>query len=197
MTDRLPTPAIRGYNARPMDSEALPTSTRPKIPPRRIVALLLPAFFSLGLVVLILVWQEFNPPHWQRAMNMYLSAHVSSPREVLTTATVTVAQWPFLLAPETPFQPVSPSVHYQTEPLPADVRPDSMESLGKRPLPYPVMELYCIDLSQTDAGEAATRYLVAEHRDLHNSDWIVYIPRGWASPQAIDAAWNDLGCEPE
>ena len=110
-----------------------------------------------------------------------------------------MAQLPFLLAPDTPFQPVTPSVYYQTEPLPADVRPESPESLGggKQPLPYPVMELYCIDLSQSSADIPDKRYLVARHEDLYNSDWIVYIPSGRASSQAVDRAWEQLGCLPE
>ena len=180
-----------------MQSETQPATEKVKIPLRRVFALLLPAFFSLGLVVLILVWGEYNPPGWQRAMENHLTAYVSAPRELLSAGTVNVAQLPFLLSAETPFQPVTPSVHYQTKPLPADVRSDSPESLSKQPLPYPVLELYCIDLSQTDAGMAATRYLVAEHRDPTNSDWIVYIPNERASPQAVDAAWSQLGCDAE
>jgi len=180
-----------------MQSEIQPATEKVKIPPRRIVALLLPAFFSLGLVVLILVWEEYNPPHWQRAMDAYLSAYVSAPREVLATGVVTMAQLPFLLAEETPFQPVTPSIHYQTEPLPADMRPDTPESLGagKLPLPYPVMEVYCIDLARSRADIPAKRFLVARHADLNSSDWIVYIPAEWASPAAVDTAWNQLGCD--
>jgi len=182
-----------------MQSAEPSTVETPKIPPRRILALLLPAFFSLGLVVLILVWEEYNPPGWQRAMENHLAPYTSSPREVLSTAVVTVAHLPFLLSPQTPFQPVTPSVHYQTQSLPTHVRPDSPESLGggKQPLLYPVLEIYCIDLSQTDAGAAATRYLVARHRDLNNSEWIVYIPQKSAPPQTIDAAWEEIGCDDE
>lgn len=182
-----------------MQSEDQPATEIKKIPIRRVIALLFPAFVSLGLVVLILVWQEYNPPHWQRAMDSYLSTYAPAPREVLSTGIVTVAQLPFLLGPETPFQPVTPSVHYQTEPLPADVRPESPESLGggRQPLPYPVMEVYCVDLSPSSAKIPATHYLVARHEDLNNSDWIVYIPSGWASPQAVDAAWDQLGCAGE
>ena len=180
-----------------MQSEAQPTVETKKIPVRRIFALLLPALFSLGLLALLLVWEERNPPGWQRAMENHLAAYVPSPRDTLSAGRANVAQLPFLLSPETPFQPVTPSVHYQTAPLSAGVPPDSPESLGKQPLPYPVLELYCIDLSQTGAGVAATRYLVAEHRDLNNSDWIVYVPSEGASPLAVDAAWEELGCEPE
>lgn len=179
-----------------MHSETEPASEKVKIPPQRIFALLLPAFFSLGLVVLILVWQEYNPPGWQRAIVSHLSAYDPAPREVLSAGAITVAQLPFVLGPDTPFQPVSPSVHYQTEPLPANLRPESPESLGggRQPLPYPVMELYCIDLSRSSAQIPDSRYLVAHHEDLNNSDWIVYIPSGRASPQAVEAAWDQLGC---
>lgn len=179
-----------------MQDEIQPTTERPKIPVRRVIILLFPAFISLGLVALILVWEEYNPPGWQRAMDSYLSAYTSAPREVLSAGIITVAQLPFVLGPETPFRPISPSVHYQTEPLPGDVRPESPESLagGRQPLPYPVLELYCIDLTQTDTGQAAIRYLVAHHEDLNNSDWIVYIPSDGASPQAVDTAWDQLGC---
>ena len=180
-----------------MQSQAEPVIKTNRISPRRILALLLPALFSLGLVVLILVWEEYNPPGWQRAMENHLTAYVSAPRELLSAGTMHIAQLPFLLSAETPFQPVTPSVHYQTQPLSAAVRPESPASLGKQPLPYPVLELYCIDLSQTDAGVAATRYLVAEHRDPTNSDWIVYIPSERASPHAVDAAWEELGCAQE
>lgn len=190
----MPVLAIGGYNTTPMQSKAQPAAERQKIPARRILALLLPAFFSLGLLALLLVWEERNPPGWQRAMENHLAVYVSSPRDTLSAGKTTVAQLPFVLAPESPFQPVTPSVHYQIGPLPTDVRPDSTDSLGKKPLPYPVLELYCIDLSQTGAGVAATRYLVAEHRDLHSSDWIVYLPSKRASPQAVDAAWDELGC---
>jgi len=177
-----------------MQNNAQPVTAIPKISTRRVLTLLLPVFISLGLLALILVWEDRNPPGWQRAMEDYLTDYVASPRDVLSAGALTVAQLPFLLAPETPFRPITPSVHYQTEPLSTDVRPAAGESLGKQPLPYPVLELYCIDLSQTGEKLAVTRYLVAEHRDLDNSDWIVYIPRARASPQAIDAAWNELGC---
>ena len=181
---------------RTMQSEPQTTAETKKVSPRRVFTMLLPAFISLGLLVLLLVWEERNPPGWQRAMEDHLAQFVASPRETLGTGKAGVAQLPFLLSPETPFQPVTPSVYYQTEPLPADLRPESPESLGggKQPLPYPVMELYCVDLSQAEAGVAATRYLVAEHRDLSNSDWIVYIPAQWASPAAEDAAWKQIGC---
>ncbi len=179
-----------------MQDEIQPTEERPKIPVRRVIAMLFPAFISLGLVALILVWEEYNPPGWQRAMDSYLSAYTSASRELLSAGIITVAQLPFVLGPETPFQPVSPSVHYQTEPLSGGVPPESPESLGggRQPLPYPVLELYCIDLTQTDGGQAASRYLVARHEDLNNSDWIVYIPSTQASPQAVDDAWDQLGC---
>ncbi len=182
-----------------MYNELEPTEERPKIPARRVIAMLIPAFFSLGLVVLILVWEEYNPPGWQRAMENYLSAYTDTPRELLGAGNATVAHLPFALSPQTPFRPVTPSVHYQTDPLPTAIRPDAPNSLGggKQPLPYPVLEVYCIDLSQTDGGDAATYYLVAQHRDMNNSDWIVYIPREDSSPQAVDAAWNELGCEDE
>jgi hypothetical protein len=182
-----------------MQGETEPTTEREKIPVRRVITMLFPAFISLGLVVLILVWQEYNPPGWQRAIVSHLSAYDPAPREVLSAGIITVAQLPFLLGSDTPFQPVSPSVHYQTEPLPGDVRLESSESLGagKQPLPYPVMEVYCIDLSRSSAQIPDSRYLVAHHEDLHNSDWIVYIPRGRASPQAVDGAWDQLGCDPE
>jgi hypothetical protein len=182
-----------------MQSESQPSNEIPKIPARRVLRLLLPAFISLGLVVLILVWEEYNPPGWQQAMENHLAVYVDSPRETLSAGTTNVAQISFLLSPKTPFRPITPSAHYQTEPLPTHIRPDSPESLGggKQPLPYPVLELYCIDLSQAAAGAAATRYLVAEHRDLNNSDWIVYIPSERASTQAVDAFWEELGCTPE
>ena len=167
-----------------------PTVETKKIPAQRVFALLLPAFFSLGLVVLILVWKEYNPPGWQRAMENYLSIHTSAPRELLSAGKTTVAQLPFVLAPESPFQPVTPGVHYQTGALSTGGQPASMEGQDKQPLPYPVLELYCIDLSQSGAGVAATRYLVA----ADNGEWIVYMPRESASPQAVDDAWKELGC---
>lgn len=179
-----------------MHSEIESATEKVKIPPQLVFKLLFPAFISLGLVVLILVWQEYNPPGWQRAMDRYLATYVSAPKEVLSTGAISVAQLPFLLGPEIPFQPVSPSVHYQTEPLTSDVRPESPESLGgdRQPLPYPVFELYCIDLSQSSADIPVSHFLVAHHEDLNNSDWIVYIPSEWASAQALDAAWSQLGC---
>lgn len=182
-----------------MQNEAQPANERQKIPFQRVIMLLIPAFFSLALVVLILVWEEYNPPGWQWAMEDYLAAYVASPRELLLPDRMTIAQLPFLLSPQTPFRPVTPSVHYQTEPLAPGVRPDSPDSLGggKQPLPYPVMEVYCIDLSPSSATIPAKRYLVAKHQDLNNSDWIVYIPRKNVSPQAVDAAWNELRCEAE
>ncbi|MCL4835722.1 MAG: hypothetical protein KJZ86_25010 [Caldilineaceae bacterium] len=182
-----------------MNSQPPPAAVPPKIPPRRMAALLLPTLISLGLLALILVWEERNPPGWQRAMENHLAAYVASPREMLSAGKATVAQLPFLLSPQTPFQPVTPSVHYQTEPLPANLRPDGPESLGggKQPLPYPVLELYCIDLTGSAGGVAATRYLVAEHRDLNSSDWIVYIPADRATAEEVAAAWEGLGCAPE
>lgn len=180
-----------------MQSEHNLSDDRPKIPFRRVLVLLIPGFFSLAMVALILIWEAYNPPGWQRAMENHLAAYVAVPKEVLSAGRIRVAQQPFLLSPTSPFQPVSPSAHYQTEPLPADVRPDAVESLGKKPLPYPVLELYCIDLTQSGADLAVTRYLVTEHRDLHASDWIVYTPSQWATVQAVDAAWEELGCNEE
>ncbi|MFZ1753763.1 MAG: hypothetical protein WBO46_12280 [Caldilineaceae bacterium] len=180
-----------------MNSESPSALPPPNISARRVLRLLIPAFFSFGLAVLILVWDNYNPPGWQRAMENYLSAYSSSPRAILAEGSADVAQLPFLLSRDTPFQPVTPSVYFQTESLSAAIQPDSPESLGHKPLPYPVMELYCIDLSQADVAAAATRYLVAEHRDLTNSEWIVYRPAEWAVPAAVDKAWKQLGCDPE
>ena len=177
--------------------QSIEVEDRPKIPPRRVFVLLLPAFFSLGLVVLILVWQEFNPPEWQRIMENYLSAYSDAPQDVLSAGIIYVARDPFRLVPEMPFQPDSSSVYYQTESLPTSVRPDSMDGLGRRPLPFPIMELYCIDLSGSTAAMPASRYLLARHQDLYNADWIVYIPDQAAAPQVVDAAWNELGCNEE
>lgn len=168
-----------------------------RIPIRRILVLFVPALLSLSVVVLILVWEERNPPGWQRAMENYLSAYVPVPRETLGTASAGVAQMAFHLNTDTPFRPVSSSVHYQTEPLRAGVSPESPESLGKQPLPWPVLELYCIDFTRSSASLPATRFLVAEHRDLYNSDWIVYAPAENVSRQSVDSAWRELGCETE
>lgn len=173
-----------------MQSEILPTDEKPKIPPRRVFAMLLPGFFSLALVLLILAWQEFNPPGWQGAMEDHLAAYVDAPRQLLSAGSVTVAQLPFLLSRAMPFRPVTPSAYYQTAPL----QTGSAESPGRQPLPYPLLELYCIDLSQSGAGLPTTRYLVAEHRNHPHGEWIVYIPDQTAAPQVVDAAWNELGC---
>jgi len=176
-----------------MQSPIQPTDEKLKIPPRRVLAMLLPGFFSLALVLLILVWQEYNPPGWQRVMENHLADYVDSPRQVLSGASVTVAQLPFLLSPATPFRPITPSDYYQTAPL----QPGSVASPGRQPLPYPLLELYCIDLSQSGAGLPITRYLVAEHRNHPHSEWIVYIPDQAADTQVVDAAWDELGCNEE
>lgn len=168
-----------------------------RIPLRRILILLIPGLLSLSVAVLILVWEAYNPPGWQRAMESHLSGYVSAPRETLGTARASVAQLAFHLSPDTPFRPVSPSVHYRTGPLPAEVPADSPESLGKKPLPWPVLELYCIEFPPDSPGLPATRFLVAHHRDLNNSEWIVYAPAELASRGSVDTAWQELGCNTE
>lgn len=184
------------YDSRDFDNSN-PPPARPRIPLRRVLVLFVPALLSLGVAALILVWEENTPPGWQRAMEAYLAPHVAAPRDVLGTAQAGVAQFSFFLSADTPFRPVTPSVHYQTQPLPQGIPADAPESLGTQPLPYPVLELYCIDLSSNPNRAIATRYLVANHRDLHSSDWIVYIPAEWATAQAIDAAWAEVGCAAE
>lgn len=171
---------------------------KPQRPPlRRILVLLIPGLLSLSVAVLILVWEAYNPPGWQRAMESYLAGHVSAPRETLGTARASVAQSSFYFSPDTPFRPVSSSVHYSTGPLSTEVPPDSPESLGKQPLPWPVLELYCIDFTRSSAALPAARFLVADHRDLYNSDWIVYAPAEEAPRESVDAAWQELGCNTE
>jgi hypothetical protein len=94
-------------------------------------------------------------------------------------------------------------VYYQTTyryvvlglPATATPWPGELSSAGKglRPLPFPPIEVWCVQLGQI--GQASPGVvLVVLHQDIYNADWILYEPAA-GSVAELNAILSRVGCE--
>ncbi len=144
---------------------------------RRWLLLLVPAFVSLGGLIVLIIFQFQTIPAWQVAMERYQSEQAEA-GNLFSVISVVTALLPAEFGPDEPFHPVG-------------------ELSGRdrdRALTYPPAEVRCVELQSEPEpdGERRIILLVKNEEDSDHADWLIYEPAG--PPLSVNQAVAEIGC---
>lgn len=125
-----------------------------------------------------------RPESWESALAAYLNYQTDVGGRPLTVTTATQARRPAVMdvtmSEITYGRGMHYAVHvaYETEPAePSPISATLFPVASKRPVPYPPVEVWCVQLAPTtEDARTDDLILVALHQDLYNAAWIVHQP---------------------
>ena len=161
----------------------------------------LPILAGVSLLAAWAIIERSHPPDWQPAVAEYLDYQNARSAQAYTIRLSVRAEQPWNFTAEVnslvygSSQIFQTSVSYQditVEPPQVIEDPARQPSDGRKPLPYPPEEVWCIWLA-TGPDAQPTVVFAALHSDLYNAEWVVHELPG-APPQELLTA---IGCQPE
>jgi hypothetical protein len=167
-----------------------------------IVAFLLLAALGAGVFAL-LPDRAGLPAGCQAALDKYLAYENVSLGEGLSVKSAVKATRPGCLTQGVSFAVYGDSVYYQTDEnyektteTTGDVEATAYWATdGRRPLPYPPEEVWCVLLERNVEAPGYGVGFVSLHQDIHNADWVVHeVGPDPFAPESIQVA-SDLGCD--
>jgi len=163
--------------------------------------LMLASILIVGWLVIVPRSSGRTPENWRATLDQYLD-QVYAVSETRPTVIATVRADQVTNFQETDFvtfgqgEYFSIDVHYPITETAQSAEPPVQTSeqarLGGRPLPYPPVELWCVQLQHADGKQAVV--FVAQHEDMFIAEWVMHVGETAPfSPEFVDFV-KQVGC---
>ena len=143
--------------------------------------------------------QAFMPPEWRAGLDRYVAYKPASSGEAITVQRVERARKPWEFSQDMSSSVFGDGLYFRPD---YTFDGEYVGGNGRRPLPFPPEEVWCILLEQAPeergAGEATYSVVfVALHQDLYTASWILH---EWANdlpPAALAGSLEMIECDLE